>query len=237
MSLRYHLTGTFIEACNCEVICPCWVDDTPDEEFCAGLFAWRLGAGSEIEGIDVSDGVVVSVTVHGDARRGGTSESALYVSDTLPAAAVPHLIEAFAGRGGGPLGRLAGVTGEVVDQGTARVALTPRGRAWEVSVRSATGARLVTVDGSPKQFDGSAHPMRVTDSALHHELGIGEHAVEACATGRLTVDVAALPGAPVDVRGRSGMTGPFRYDSDGSDDPDPHPDVAGAEQDGVDDGD
>lgn len=207
--LAYHLHGTFIEACNCRLICPCWVDDTPDEDFCAGLFAWRFGDGSTIDGHDVSGRALVSVTVHGDARRGGASQSALYGDERLARPAFDALVRAFSGQGGGPLGLLAKVTGDVVDAAITHVELI-EGDPWSLRVRS-DASMLVSADGMPRRFDDADEPLVLSHTALAYEHGIGDDAVTAQDTNRLGVDVAALPGGPLEVTGRSGMTGRFQY--------------------------
>ncbi|WP_396415809.1 DUF1326 domain-containing protein [Kocuria sp.] len=38
--MDYTLTGEFLEACDCTVICPCWVDDDPTEGHCTGFVLW-----------------------------------------------------------------------------------------------------------------------------------------------------------------------------------------------------
>ena len=40
--MGYLLNGTFVEACDCRLMCPCWTDDEPDDGHCTGLFAWAL---------------------------------------------------------------------------------------------------------------------------------------------------------------------------------------------------
>ncbi len=224
MNLSYHLTGTFIEACNCTVICPCWLDDEPTEDFCAGLYAWTFAPGSTIEQYDVSGRTVVSVTVHGDSRRGGTSESAIFVqrsADEKADRAVALLLQAFGGLAGGPLADLGPVTGDVIMDGLADIRVEQNGGGYEVEVH-AKGARLVHVTGTPKRFDSNTEPVRLTDSALHHEMGIGTSPVTVHVSDEFAVDIAALPGPSIDVLTRSGMTGTFRYVGDGRDeDPDP----------------
>ncbi len=219
MDLSYDLSGTFVEACNCTVICPCWVDDEPTEEFCAGLFAWTFATGSSIEGQDVGDRTVVGVTVHGDARRGGASESAMFVDDALSPQVADLLVRAFSGRGGGPLADLAAVTGDVVLDARADVEVATTATGYEISVRR-SGSTLIHVTGHEQRFDSSTRPLTLHDTALHAELGIGSGAVTAQVSDALTLDVAALPGPALDVVGVSGMTGSFRYVSRGSDDDD-----------------
>lgn len=216
MDLAYRLSGTFIEACNCAVICPCWVDDEPDEAFCAGLFAWTFEPASRIEGHDVSGLTLVSVTVHGDARRGGDSQSALYLDHTADAAVRDLLVTAFAGRGGGALAALARVTGDVVDSGPARIAVTgaadpDSSGGWEVSVRLDDATTLIKAAGMPAAFDGSTRPLQLTHTALSAEHGIGDGPVTAQRTDSFVVDVSPLPGPGLDLVGRSGMRGRFSY--------------------------
>jgi hypothetical protein len=58
MITSYALRGDFIESCDCFDLCPCWVDDDPDEDHRTGLVVWKLGEGSTIGtksgGLDVS---------------------------------------------------------------------------------------------------------------------------------------------------------------------------------------
>jgi hypothetical protein len=62
--MPYHVTGPFIEACDCTVLCPCWVGNPPDLGSCTGFFAWSLDTGSRIDGVDVGGHQVVSVSTH-----------------------------------------------------------------------------------------------------------------------------------------------------------------------------
>jgi Protein of unknown function (DUF1326) len=41
----YDLSGKFYEACDCEVICSCWVGLPPEMGACTGLFVWQIDAG------------------------------------------------------------------------------------------------------------------------------------------------------------------------------------------------
>lgn len=220
MNISYDLHGAFVEACNCTVICPCWVEDEPTEELCAGLFAWTFADGSVVKGQDVSGHSLVSVTVHGDARRGSGSESAVFVDDTVPSRVADLLVQVFSGRGGGPLADLAEVTGDVVWHGRARVEVGHAGGGYQLSVNSPEGSSFLRAVGMPARFDTNAEPLTLRHTALHAELGIGDQSVTAHHSQELVIDVAALPGAPIDEIDRSGMTGSFRYVSAGTADDD-----------------
>jgi hypothetical protein len=211
--MPYDISGHFIEACDCHVVCPCWVDDDPDEGHCTGLIAWVLGPGSELEGVDVSGRTVVSVSTHTGSRRGGGTATVLYVDDGASAAQRVELEAAFAGEAGGPLAALAAVSGAVVARRAAAVAVAvaPGTDRWTVTVTDA-GAPLVRAEGVPSVLDGQAEPLALRHTALSDELGVlpGDQVV-AQKGETMALHVGALPGGYLDVTGRSGMRGTFRY--------------------------
>jgi hypothetical protein len=43
----------YIEVCNCEVLCPCWIGEDPDYGTCEASVAYHFDKG-EIDGVDVS---------------------------------------------------------------------------------------------------------------------------------------------------------------------------------------
>ena len=48
--MAYELRGQFLEASDCNVMCPCWFDQDPDENKCTGMVAWYFEQG-EIDGV------------------------------------------------------------------------------------------------------------------------------------------------------------------------------------------
>ena len=119
--MGYQLTGEFVEACDCRLMCPCWTDDEPDDGHCTGLFAWTLDDGSTIDGADVEGARVVCVTAHLGRRRGQSAKettlSVLFVDTPTasrpiprPSAPRPSVLRTMLG----PLADLAAVNGTVV---------------------------------------------------------------------------------------------------------------------------
>ena len=97
--MSYALSGTFLEACDCTVICPCWVDDDPVGGHCTGLIAWHLAPGSLINGVGMDDRTVVSVSTHlGNRRDGSNATTVLYVDHGASPAQFSWLIQAFSGQ-------------------------------------------------------------------------------------------------------------------------------------------
>ena len=59
--MAWHLEGTYIENCNCDVVCPCPASGfsaPADYERCTVMLAWHIDSG-EVDGTDVSDRSVV----------------------------------------------------------------------------------------------------------------------------------------------------------------------------------
>ena len=216
--MSYTLNGSFIEACDCYIVCPCWVDVEADDGHCTGLVAWTLGAGSTIGTTPVHDRKVVSVTAHGSRRRGGTSSTVVFVDHEATPTQARLLAEAVAGVLDGPLAELAEVTGRVVLTGRAVVEIEADNQAFAVTVRLPPDqpvADAIDVAGAPKVFtDNGSLPMSLRNTALSTEFGVPPATpdVTSLRSEHLKVAVAALPGGFVDVVGRSGMTGTFSYE-------------------------
>ena len=212
--MGYSITGVFTEACDCTLICPCWLDDAPDEDHCTGLFAWQLDGAATIGGTAVGGLRVVSVSTHSGGRRAGATTTAVFVDEAADDEQFGLLTAAFSGQLDGPLRELAAVSGAVLQRSRARIEVSADRAGWHIFVGRpsrppAAGAGLVEVTGNPAAF-GDDEPLALTHTALDAELSVAS-AVVAHRTDQLAVRVPALPGAYLDVRGRSAMRGRFRY--------------------------
>jgi hypothetical protein len=109
----YELEGTLLEACSCEVLCPCWIGEDPDHGTCEAFNAYHLDRGT-IRGVDVSG--LAFVTVHripGNVLAGNW-RAAWFISEEASEEQFEAIHDAFAGKLGGPLADLAGLFGEVL---------------------------------------------------------------------------------------------------------------------------
>src|SRR2546426_12439865 len=103
--MSWQLSGTYFEACNCNVTCPCAVSGfsvPADNERCIVLLAFHVDSG-EIDGLDASG---LSYALLADAP-GARAEGNWRVGWPLDAAASPEPATALAAvasgpRGGGP---------------------------------------------------------------------------------------------------------------------------------------
>lgn len=214
--MSYQLSGHFVEACDCTVICPCWVDDDPVGGHCTGLIAWHIESG-KINGTVVDGLGVVSVSTHqGNRRASSNTVSVVYVDAAATDDQYRELVGAFTGAIEGPLGELATVSGVVAGAERATVVIEDGTEGqWTVSVHpsSAADVMVVSATGAPKVFDQGPHPLTLQHSALAKELGIpaDDPAVTAQAGHTFAVNVGGLPAGTLSVTGRSGMRGRFSY--------------------------
>jgi hypothetical protein len=112
--IGYELEGSLLEACSCNVLCPCWIGEDPDRGICEAFNAYHFDRGA-IRGVDVSG--LSFVTVHripGNVLAGNW-RAVWFVSDEASDEQFEAIRDAFAGRLGGPLADLAGLYGDVLD--------------------------------------------------------------------------------------------------------------------------
>lgn len=111
--MGYHLQGDLLEVCDCNVLCPCWVGEDPDNGTCQSVNAYRIEKG-EIDGVDVSGlSIAAACFIPGNVLR-AKWRVILYVDERATPAQDQALLRAFRGELGGPLAQLADLVGEVV---------------------------------------------------------------------------------------------------------------------------
>jgi hypothetical protein len=111
--MAYQLEGTLLEVCDCDVLCPCWIGEDPDNGTCDAVVAWHVDRGS-VDGIDVSGHTVAMLGFIPGNILQGNWKTALFVDDGASDEQCDALVNAFSGKLGGPLADTAGLIGEVV---------------------------------------------------------------------------------------------------------------------------
>ena len=111
--MSYTLEGTILEVCNCDVLCPCWIGEDPDNGTCDTVVAWHVDRG-EIDGVDVS-GRTLALLAHVPGNiLAGNWKAAVFVDDKASDAQMQALGDVWTGKKGGPVADLAGLVGEIV---------------------------------------------------------------------------------------------------------------------------
>jgi hypothetical protein len=110
-SAIYQFQGTLLEACNCDVLCPCWIGEDPDNGTCSSVVAYHLDSGT-IRGVDVSGLTLANVVFIPGNVLAGNWKAFLYVDERASDEQLQALVDAFSGKLGGPLADLAQLIGE-----------------------------------------------------------------------------------------------------------------------------
>jgi hypothetical protein len=101
----YSLEGSLIEACSCDVNCPCWIGEDPDLGYCYAIVAYGIERG-RIRDVDVSGlNLVLCCNIPGNVLAGNWQIVAL-VDERGSEDQRNALLAAFTGQLGGPLGDL-----------------------------------------------------------------------------------------------------------------------------------
>jgi hypothetical protein len=163
----YALEGTLIEACSCNVNCPCWIGEDPDLGECFAIIAYGIEQG-RIRDVDVSGlNLVLIAHIPGNVLAGNWEIVAL-VDEKGSAEQREAMLDAFTGKLGGPLGDLwealigevkgvefvpishevAGGSGRLHVPGLAETEMEPY-RGPDGSVTTLQNSVFSTVPGSP----------------------------------------------------------------------------------------
>lgn len=111
--MAYQLEGQLLEVCNCNVLCPCWIGEDPDNGTCDSINSYHIERGSA-NGVDLA-GRTLAIFVHipGNVLQGNW-RVAMIVDEGATPEQQEALLNAFTGKLGGPLADLAQLVGEVL---------------------------------------------------------------------------------------------------------------------------
>ena len=199
----WELSGTYLEACNCEAICPCRrIGGRPGGRstfgICLGALSWAVERGHAGD-VDLAERRVVLVSRYDDDEPGSPWDFVLFLDEAADERQRSALEAIFLGRLGG------------TPQHQFPWAFKP---SRLVEVRPAA----IEIDHTPRRGwfrVGEDVEVRVTDSVADQEQvtcvipGHHEHGTEVIADLTSTA-------APIDysLRGRCGYEAPFAYSSD-----------------------
>lgn len=117
----YLLEGTLLEACSCNILCPCWVGEDPDGGRCYGLNAYYVRSG-RAGGVDVSGLNFISINlIPGNILAPGSWKVVHLIDESGTPEQREALLGSFKGELGGPLADLFALTGEVLGTEAVRI--------------------------------------------------------------------------------------------------------------------
>lgn len=189
--MSYHLEGRLLEVCNCNVLCPCWIGEDPDNGTCDTIIAWRVDEGT-VDGVNVGGNTIAAVAhVPGNILEGNWT-AAIFVDENASEEQEKALLKVYTGQAGGPVAELAKLIGKVVSVERAPIKFTVSEGKGELAIgkdyyallepyRNATGALTTlsdtvfsTVPGAPV-FVGKAPSYRSRNEAIGINIDIKNH--------------------------------------------------------------
>jgi hypothetical protein len=191
VEMSYKLEGSILEVCDCNVLCPCWIGEDPDNGTCSNTMAYHYDKGS-IDGVDVS-GLTIALAgfIPGNILKGNW-RVAMFVDDRATDAQYDALVSLHRGERGGPLADIAKLMGEVVSVERAAVGFDVKEGKGTLTIGSDIEAELapyrgrtgepsklvesifLTIPGSPA-FVGKAGSFRMKNAKLGIEVDLSGH--------------------------------------------------------------
>ena len=107
------LEGSILEVCDCKVLCPCWIGETPDNGTCQSALAYHFERGT-IDGVDVSGLTLATNVFIPGTPLAGNWRAHLFIDERASKEQETVLVSVFTGKQGGPVADLAALVGEMV---------------------------------------------------------------------------------------------------------------------------
>jgi hypothetical protein len=146
MAKKWNLTGTYLEACNCDVACPCVFLSPPTTGECKVLVGWHINKGS-IE--DVSfDELNVALYVYSPGNMvNGKWKAALYIDERAGQAQKDGLTQIFSGQAGGHPAMLASFIDQVLGVSSVPIEYQADGKQRSLRIPNVAVAEIEALAG------------------------------------------------------------------------------------------
>jgi hypothetical protein len=202
VTMAYDIEGRLLEVCTCNVLCPCWVGEDPDNGTCDSALAWHIDSGA-IEGTDVS-GRTVALSAHipGNVLVPKSWRVAVFLDDGATDDQQEALLRVFTGQLGGGIADFAGLIGEVVSVERVPITFTVDGGKGTLKVGSVAEAEMTPYTGATGQ------PTVLSETVFSTIPGSPVFAAKA---DRFSRDGAPHGLPDVDRTGNNALQGHFRF--------------------------
>ncbi len=146
--MGYEIEGRLLEVCTCNVLCPCWVGEDPDNGTCDTVIAWGIEKGT-IDGVGV-EGLTLAVSAHipQNILTPKSWKAVVFVDDRATEEQEGALLRLFTGQLGGAVADLAGLIGEVVAVERAAITFSVEGGKGRLKIGSRVEAEMAPFVGA-----------------------------------------------------------------------------------------
>ena len=187
--MAWQVSGTYMEACNCEAACPCVFFSPPTDDDCTVVLGWHISSGKH-DDTDL-DGLNVAMLVHSPGHmKDGNWQVALYLDDTATEAQQQALGGIFSGQAGGHLANLGPLIGNVLGARPAKIKFEHAAPQLRLEVEGLGEAKISQIEGQgggAVQLTG--HPLAISPGqpatvARSETLQVSDHGLSCNVTGK-----------------------------------------------------
>ena len=164
--MSWNLTGSYVETCSCELMCPCNLsfDHGATYDYCRVTLVFAIREG-EIEGTDVGGLNVAAIADTPKVMTEGNWRLGVFVDDQATDEQADKLVKVFSGQLGGPMEALGPLVSEFAGVERAPIEFHDDGVRHSLRVGDAIDFEIEDVvpfgkeNGEPVRFAGMFHPV------------------------------------------------------------------------------
>lgn len=146
MDEKWKISGTYFEACNCTIACPCVFTSAPTDGNCKLLVGWHIDKGAF--GKVTLDGFNVAMAAFSPGHMMQTKwQVALYLDDKASDAQKNALAQIFGGQVGGVPGVLASFIGQVLGVSSKKLVYQANGRKRSLEIEGVAMSEIEAIEG------------------------------------------------------------------------------------------
>ena len=164
--MSWHLKGSYIETCSCELMCPCNLsfDHGATYDFCRVVLVFNIREG-EIEGTDIGGLKVAAIADTPKVMTDGNWRLGMFIDERASDEQAEKLGQVFGGQLGGPMAALGPLVGEMLGVERAAIEVHDDGLRHSVRVGDVIDFEIEDIvpfgveTGEPVRFAGMFHPV------------------------------------------------------------------------------
>jgi hypothetical protein len=164
--MAWHLKGSYVETCSCELMCPCNLSMSHGAtyDYCRVTLVFNIREG-QVDGTDIGGLKVAMIADSPKVMTEGNWRVGVFIDEKATDEQAEKLTGVFSGQLGGPMAALGPLVGEML--GVERVPIEVVDDGVRHSVRIGSGIDFEIEDvvpfgvenGRPVRFDGMFHPV------------------------------------------------------------------------------
>jgi hypothetical protein len=164
--MAWNLTGSYVETCSCELMCPCNLsfDHGATYDYCRVTLVFDINRG-DVDGTDIGGRTLAIVADTPKVMTEGNWKLGVFVDDGADDEQFDKLVKVFSGQLGGPMAALSPLIGELLGAERAPIEVRHDGHTHTVRIGDAVDFEIKDVvpfgveNDQPIKFDGMFHPV------------------------------------------------------------------------------